>query len=598
MSSLSTLNQALYYRQMAALPFGGRSDKFLRSRQVLPLTFDIEQAINGTMPYDVTGVAINNDQRDFIAQRLARYYRGQDFYDGNHFINPFHDGERKTVFNFCGVIVDKGVNWHEAKGWKVVAVPGNEDVAKYLNYVWAYNNRGVLSLTQAQFGAIKGDSYYYVTVRTKDEMGNKLPRNKWTVRIQTINPSYVFPIWSDTEAGKMKACLIQMPVNSPDLKKIILLSIWITPEQITTFENTDIVDQIDNPLKEVNVAYVPNFPLSDSQFGKSDIEDIIPINEEYNAIAYSIRRIIKYHAEPTTVIYGVRASQLEKGANSVWSGLPETAKVENLQLQGDLKANFEYLQQLRNLISELSHTPKIAFDGTETLPARTSAAVIELAFQPLLEKTRQRQKAHAPAIREVNRLIMRFETEVIRAFDVSTLADSPDRLEDTDVEYTTPLPRDEAQDLDLNIKKYNAGVISQAELMRVCSNVQNFDRLVLEVLADKRADLAEAYENQRALNGERPNSLATFLGSETLSVDMMRIMNEIAVLERLGGDQTDSLVKKDAAAKNTPVKRSVKVRVKPVMPRTPRIPGSKKRAPALPKNTPRKPVKTPKVGAK
>lgn len=544
------LNSAMYYRRMGGLPFAGRSDKYLSRRQVLPLTFNLEDALEGIYPYDVTGVALNEAQRDTVVERLHRYKEAHDFYKGNHFAIPIQDGERKTVFNFCKVVADKAVDWHVAKGWSVTTQPGNEGIAEYLNMVWEHNKRMSLSLRQAQFGAITGDSFIYVTARTRDQYGIKLPRKKWSVRLQVLDPAHVFPIWSDVEPQKMKACLIQMPVQSTDLKSTDLLTIWITSTRIQTWANQEMIDDMENPLGEVNVIHIPNFESADSAFGQSDIEDIIPVNEEYNLIAHSTRRIIKYHAEPTTVIYGVRASQLEKGANSVWSGLPTDAKVENLQLQSELTANFEWLLKLRELISQLSNTPKMAFDGTDSIPSNVSAAVLELTFQPLLEKTRRRQIPHRIAVQEINRLIIKVE-ETIIGNKLEDLADDSDNLADSDVTYTTPLPRDEAAELDLNIKKENAGVISRAELIRKCSNVANKERLVLELLADKRASLSEAYENQRAANGERPNSLVAFLGSEIISQDVMTLMKEIAVLEKLAGDKTDAEVKKEKK-ENTP----------------------------------------------
>lgn len=524
--------------------FIGSTDKYSsrNTPQFRPGKELIAQAIKGAQPYDVTGEALGNADRDVVMTRLALYENGQDFYDGNHWTSRlyghasggFSEGTPKTVFNYCKIIVDKAVDWFTADGWSVVCDQGNEQVAEFLNAVWKLNNRDRLTQKGVQAGAIKGEHYIYVTVRTKNRYGADVPRKKWTVRLQVLSPEHVFPIWSDSEARKMKACFIQFPVTGTRENTMQLYSVWITPEKITTYLDNEIIEDIENPVGEVNVVHVPNFEESNSNFGGSDIDSIIPINVEYNTVADSIRTVIKYHAEPTTIIYGARASTLEKGANSVWSGLPEPgkAKVENLVLQTDLAAVYNYLDMLRQSICELSSTPKVALDSFDVKVATSTAAAFELMFQPLVEKTRRRRIPHTEAIAEVNRLIVLFHTIVI-GDTIALLADDIDSLYESEVEYTNPLPRDESVELDTAIKRFNAGVWSRAEMIRRCSKVKNYERLILELIADKRAALAETYEKQRALLGERPNSLSAFLGSECLSEDLQTLQEEIATLEKL-----------------------------------------------------------------
>lgn len=566
---MPSLNASLYYRRNLGLNFQGRTDKYLRSHQGrVPSNMPLDEAIDGKFPLDVTGVAVNDEMRDSVLERLDRYRIGKDFYEGDHFANPWQDGERKTVFNFCKTIVDKATDWHAGKGWKVIATPGNDWVSDYLNGVWRYNDRMGLTLQQGQLGATKGDSWIYVTARQHDSFGDRLKRKEWKVRLQVIDPRFVFPVWSDTNQDEMKACMIQYPVAPGDGTKLELLTIWITAKRIKTYRDYNLIDNIENILGTVNVVHIPNFIKGDSNFGTSDIEEIIPINEEYNSIAHATRQIIRYHAAPTTIIYGARASQLEKGANAVWSGLPspKEARVENLQLESDLAANFSYLAQMREMISQLSYTPKIAFDISDQLASNVSTSTLELMFQPLLEKTRRRQISHRKAVNRVNRLIIMVEERIIGT-DITALADNVEELYDTDCEYVTPLPRDEAAELDIGIKKVVARVWSVAELIRRCSGVENRDRLILELMADKRAELIEGFEKQRALNGERPNSLSAFIGSEVLDTDAEKIMEEIAVLEQLAGAQTDKLVKKETpkplpvAPKSNAPKAPIKVRV-------------------------------------
>lgn len=553
------LSNASLYLPRRRNNFAGSNDKYGRRRGpiVTSTGFSIDQAIDGLAPYDPTGVAIGDSEKDDIATRLANYARAERFYEGDHWqIEVADDLDRKSMFNFTKVIVDKASDWMCAKGWQIVGSEGNEEVAELLNLVWNGNNR--LNLTQkgAQAGAIKGEHYIYVTVRTVDQYGKRLPRSDWTVRLQALSPESVFPIWSGSEERRMVACLIQYPIADPDnAARTCLYSMYITSTRIYTYIDAHEDQVYDNPIGEVPVVHFPNFELHNTFFGDSDIEHIIPLNVEYNQIAYATRRIIKYHAEPTTVIFGARASQLEKGANAVWSNLPVDAKVENLKLDDNLEANFQYMQMIKDEICELSCTPKIAFDSFDVRVATSSAAALELMFQPLLEKTRRRQVAHKPAVREVNRMILLYHSLVIGT-DIEILSDDPQLLADTDCEYSTPLPRDEGVEIDLAVKRFNAGIWSRAEMIRQVGKVKNHRRLVVELLADKRAEMAETLEQQKALQGERPSSMFTFLGSTALSEDMETLAAQVSELEKL---QAEEFVPPKPPTPGAPSSQAVKI---------------------------------------
>jgi len=525
--------------------FRGRTNPYLNLRDEVTVQGHnlLATALENSEPGDATGVSFNETFRDSVRERNLTYSALFNFYDGKQWVNPYADGEIKPVFNFTHTIIQKATDWLEGKGWSIASSEGNEGVVDFLNKTWRVNRRASLSLRAANNGAVKGDSYFYVTLRTKDAYGRDLPKEKYSVRIQSVSPEHVVPVWSDTEEGRMKACLIQYPIRSA-LGKVQLYTIWITPEWITTYIDEIVQEKIKNPIGEVTVVHCPNLPRTDSPFGESDILHVVPLNIAYNTAAFAMQETLRYHAEPTTIIYGAKASQLEKGARSVWSGLPENARVENLELQGDLAASREYLIHLFNQICQISHTPKVAFDSFDVRVTSSSAAAFEMMFTPLAEKTRRRQSLHAEAIREVNRLVLLIKSKIIKTGDkeddFESLSDDLESLmEDTDVAYTSPLPRDEAVFLDLGVKRVNAGVWSNAELVRQCSGVTNMPRLVIELLADKRALLIAELEKAKALSGERPSSASVFLDSLALTEDLKALQAEIAALDAIVKGKSD-----------------------------------------------------------
>ena len=370
-----------------------------------------------------------------------------------------------------------------------------------------------------------------MTVRTRDDDGKLLDQSEWRVQLTALDPSWCFPFWDAATPGKMSSIMLQFPVYDSNVGKTVTFSMYVTPDTWTTWTDAKQTAKSKNIFGKLNVVHIPNFIRPKSSFGLSDIEDVIPLNEEYNLVSNSVRKIVKYQGEPTTLIFGARASTLERGANKVWSNLPTDARVENLELKTDLKAVRDYLNELKANIQFLSDTPKVVFDSSELSVSNTSGLAMQMMFLPLISKTERRRVAHRKGIQEINRLIFQAHRDVLGENWVE-LSDDPKTAEVTNVEYTSLLPKDEQMELDIALKKVAAGVWSKAEFARRISGVVDLERLALELAADKRSEMALAYENQRSLNGLVPNLASVFLSSVYLSEDLESVAKESAAVEK------------------------------------------------------------------
>jgi hypothetical protein len=510
------LSSSLMASMGSRMSFQGLTDRY--SPGVVGELTDLELAVKGIKPFNVSGQLFSENFRDAAAERLSRYRNSWEFYDGNHWANPYDDGYRKPVFNYCSIIADKGSIWFAGHGLKILSRKGNEGVAELLCKTWEDNNHVSLLNKVGQYGAVTGDCFYYVTVQTTDEADKPLPKKDQKILITAINPRYCFPFWNENRPGEIDSILIQFPVMGGRQKQFQLYTIYITATTYEIWLDTDSQGKQTNPFGRVNVVYSKNLEQANSLFGQSDIEKIIPLNEEYNTLAFARRKIIHYHAEPTTIMYGVRASKLEKGANNVWSGLPIDAKVENLEMKGDANLVSTSLQDVEKQICYLSQTPKFAFDTSEIHISNTSGLAIQLHYLPLYEKTLQKQSNHSRAITQVNQLVL-VAYEKILGQSLDDLADDPEKAHDVTSRFVSILPKDDASLLDQVIKKREAKLISRAEAMREVNDIQDSERHALELAADDRAELALAYEEQQAALGNRPTLSAVFLGSPFLSED-------------------------------------------------------------------------------
>lgn len=82
-------------------------------------------------------------------------------------------------------------------------------------------------------------------------------------------------------------------------------------------------------------------------YGVSFLHNAIPLNDALNFIASNSARILKHHAHPKTFVFGTEI-EAENAVGGIWDNLPESARIETLELQSDLGSSLRLLEMLRN----------------------------------------------------------------------------------------------------------------------------------------------------------------------------------------------------------------------------------------------------------
>ena len=484
----------------------------------------IDDALKGFGPFDPSGSVLGPRAIQSANTRLADYGLYWNYYNGT-VSSLWRDGEQKMALNYCKLVADIGADSLVSGGFQIACPSGNEKIAQYLGRVWDLNGRDSLLQQLASFGTAIGDAFLYVSVEQKDADGNLLPPEQWTTSLTPINPGFCFPVWHPLRPSEMLAALIQLPLINEDGIEV-LYTLQISAKELITYHNDRIISKVPNPFGEVNLVHFPNLPAANCQFGSSDIGPITALSDELVQVTNSLRKVIKYFGEPTTVVYGVKVSTLEKGANKVWSGLPETARVETLEMKGDLKASLDYFKLLKASLCELTQIPQMVLDPGESRISNTSGLAMQMMFQPLVEKTRRRRLPYQSGLVRMNRLILK--AAEYSKIAVSELADDPKARYENTVLFGSALPKDEQTELDLASKRIAANIWSQAEAIRQVSGVADTERLGTELAADRMQKLVMQAEMQKANSGMPVNLTAAFVGSDVIHEDLVELAKQVA----------------------------------------------------------------------
>lgn len=418
------------------------------------------------------------------AHRLEEIKRYWNFFEGYHWEGIDDLSASQVTFNYCRPFVNKFISFELGKGFTIksnvdldseeVTVDdrkvdlSDEDksretmieksIVDFLNEVWKYNNKDTFCTEFGQNKSITGEAWVKIAFESPEEIED--PFNEFEngkIRITCIPTQFCFPEFNQHDKEKMDSLMIMYPVIVKKREGIlrrrvsehieVYKEIW-TNDEITIHDPTDPDDVVDETIPNeygfIPFVQVKNLPIAGRNYGMSDLEDIIPLNVEYNTKKSDVSEIIDYHSAPITCVFGAKIGNLEKGANKVWGGLPKDAKVSNLELHGDLTASNNYINSLKTSMCEVGGIPETVLGGASAI-SNTSGVALQYINLPLIEKTRVKKACTVDGLQIVNKMVLRIALQ-------NGLIEKPEELSMKDFlhnEVTIPdtLPKDELMEL-------------------------------------------------------------------------------------------------------------------------------------------------------
>jgi hypothetical protein len=355
-------------------------------------------------------VELADEEFEVHGPRLNRYSLNWAMYLGHHYSYRRQTGEAQIMLNYYRAFTDFLINFCFGKGVSFASSKYTEAIVpQLLERVWEVdNNKATVLWEMGQQGSVSGDCFIKVAYEEAwvDPAGRPHPGR---VRILPLNSSFAFPEFHPHDRERLIRFKLKYRFWGTSLegtRQVFTYTEILTDDIIEEYINDELIDSRPNPLGTIPIIHIPNVRVSGSPWGLSDCNDIININRAYNETATDIADIVNYHAAPVTVIIGAKASQLEKGANKVWGGLPKDAKVENLEggAQG-LKGAMDFMALLKKSMHEMIGIPETAL-GQAMPISNTSGVALSIMFQPLMNRYHQKIIQYTHGIERVNELIL------------------------------------------------------------------------------------------------------------------------------------------------------------------------------------------------
>lgn len=354
-------------------------------------------------------IELADEEFEVHGPRLTRYATNWAFYLGHHWAYKRPSGEPQLTFNFCRALADFLVDFQFGKGIRVRVPEALEAIAPTLyRRVWEQDNDMMTFLQEeGQLGAVSGDVFTKVAYEEPyvDAIGRP---HAGKVRLLPLNPSFCFPEFHPHDRSRLLRFKLKYRFWGTSLegtRQVFTYVELLTDEVIEEYVNDELIDSRPNPLGLIPIVPCPNLRIASSPWGLADIQEILVLNREFNEKATQLSDIINYHSEPVTVITGAKASNLEKGPNKVWSGLPKEAKIQNLQADADFTGILGYMELLKRTMHELTGVPETAL-GQEQPVSNTSGVALAIMYLPLMFRYGRKVSNYSLAYKKVNELIM------------------------------------------------------------------------------------------------------------------------------------------------------------------------------------------------
>lgn len=434
-------------------------------------------------------------------ERLERIAQAWDFYEGYHWEGlPAQDTPELTI-NYSRAFVNKFVAFELGKAFTFTTHSDMEEykvtsdgrtLFEFLEDVWEDNDQYAYCIEMGQSKSITGEAWTHIDFQPASEVYDpfgEYPDGRVVLRLMPTNT--IFPEYDPKDPKrlvKLTIMYVYRKVITNDLtgkertEEALFRQIW-TDDKIITYDGKEEPKETKNRYGVIPFVPIKNLSITGKNDGVGDLDDIIPLNVEYNRKQSDVSEIIDYHASPITVVYGAKVGNLEKGANKVWGGLPKDAKVENLELKGDTSITQNYIDNLKLAMCEIGGIPETVLGGAQAI-SNTSGVALQYINLPLIEKTRMKRQATESGFEKINKMI-------ILVASLEGLISKPDGVPNRDFFHTEckipeTLPKDTLVELQQIQMEMTMGIEDRHGAMERMGK-ENIEELIKRIDSDREA---------------------------------------------------------------------------------------------------------------
>lgn len=381
----------------------------------------------------VLGPRLDNRQHDYL--KLQNYYEGDQplSYIAPEIRTQLNGRLDSLVINWASLIVNTIAERLVPLGY---AIPGQKRATKQVNQIWQNNNMDE-QVQQAlidtlvfgrAYAIVWGDSKNKATISlesAKNMIAYRDPATrKWITALKR---------WVEDD-GRAYA-VVYTPEKiwwcRSKTKNADTSDLYASAEQVTDLSGVpangwEVIDEIINPLGELNVVVLANRPLLTSPEGTSELSDVLPMADAVNKMATDMMVTSEFYATPRRWATGVeleeRTVQDDEGNDTVilnddfdtnksmgrWNLFEDTAAKVGQFPEAELANFIDGIDMLGKYIAAVKKIPAHYFDPSKS--GLASAEAVRAAEAPLVVMAKRMMLTLGGALEQIGRLSLMVES--------------------------------------------------------------------------------------------------------------------------------------------------------------------------------------------
>lgn len=315
------------------------------------------------------GGAMGGD--DAWRERYERYVELQAYRSGIHrrqIAAKPGQADDNLVDNIVGLIVDRSVSATIGDGVRL-ALP-DEDQQRLLDEIADANDLQLLLHDAAENASVYGTAYLKIL---PDGVESVIREDVMLPRVIVLDPRWMRIVTPADDVGRVIGYDMHYTTDgiarreetriaeADDLGRVRSWVVRMYESSRTTGGRWQMVSETPWPYEFPPILHWKNLPRANDCYGRSDIEQVLGLQDRLNFIAGNISRIIRYHAHPRTWMRGGGVSgRAMWGADEMIVLAGEDATVSNLEMQSDLASSRAFYNDLRAAVFDISRTVDLA----------------------------------------------------------------------------------------------------------------------------------------------------------------------------------------------------------------------------------------------
>ncbi len=232
-----------------------------------------------------------------------------------------------------------------------------------------------------------------------------------------------------------------------------------TASRTQRYEKRQLVADIDNPLGVIPIAHVQNASQPDAYEGLSDVEPLIPLQDELNTRLSDRAHRVTLQSFKMYLARGVDGfADAPVGPGQVWATDNPDASIDAFGGDAHSPSEDRHISELRDAMDKTSGvSPVVLGIVREKLGHLSSENALRITFLGVLSKTARKRLAYGRAIGRMSELIL-------HALDVAGVYRTTPAERRVTLDWPDPLPVDESERLRAARLKLELGVARERVL--------------------------------------------------------------------------------------------------------------------------------------